>query len=272
MRLGRSALWLWTGLVLLYLMFPVAIVVPMSLSSERYLGFPPLGWSLRWYRTLLTSPDWTSAITNSFKVAIPVALLSVLLGTAAGYGLVRGGFAGKRAINALIIAPIVVPHIILAIGLYAVFADARIVGTSLAVVLGHVVVAAPLVVITVSAVLRGFDTDLERAALSLGAAPLQVFRRVTLPLISPAILAGAVFAFSTSFDELMIALFVSGVSARTLPRQMWEQLQFQLTPTIAAAATLVLVLSFVLLGAAQLIRHGARLVREGTARGKALAA
>lgn len=256
----RWALWGWTGLVLLYLVLPILVVLPMSLSSERYLEFPPPGLSLRWYQELLSSVEWTSAIANSFKVALPVALLSVLLGTPAAYALVRRRFRGKRLVNTLLVAPMVVPHVILAIGLYAVFADLRVVGTALAVVLGHVIVAAPLVVITVSSTLQGLDPALERAALSLGAPPLQVFWRVVLPLISPAIVASAVFSFTTSFDELMLALFLSGVETRTLPRQMWEQLQFQLTPTIAAASVLVLVVTFALIGTADAVRRARRLL------------
>lgn len=266
---GRWALWGWAALVLMYLMLPLTIIIPMAFSSERYLGFPPAGWSLRWFDTVFTSDEWTAGIWNSVMVAVPVALLSVVLGTPAAFALVRGRFGGKRAINTLILAPIVVPHVILAIGLYAVFADLRIVGTALAVVLGHVVVAAPLVVITVSSALQGFDPSFERAALSLGAPPLTVFRRVILPLIAPAILAGAVFSFSTSFDELMIALFVSGVDARTLPRLMWEQLQFALTPAIAAASVVVLVITFVLFGSAEGVRRATSLLARPVTRGEA---
>jgi putative spermidine/putrescine transport system permease protein len=247
------------GLALLtgaFLMFPVVVVLPISFSSEGYLSFPPPGLSLRWYQGLFGSREWMDAMRASFLIAIPVALLSVALGTAAAYSLARGRFRGRRAIRLLVIAPMIVPNIIVAIGLYGLYSDLHVVGTALAVVLGHVVLATPLAVITVSAALQGFDPLLERAALSLGAAPLVVFRRITLPLILPAILAGGVFAFSASFDELMVALFVSGVTSRTLPRQMWEQLQLELTPTIAAASVVILLVSVALLATLAFLRRG----------------
>ncbi len=185
-----------------FLMFPVIVVLPISFSSEAYLSFPPPGFSLRWYQTLFGSREWMDAMRTSFMIAIPTAILSVALGTAAAYGLVRGRFRGRRAIRLLVIAPMIVPNIIVAIGLYGVYSDLHVVGTALAVVLGHVVLATPLAVITITAALQGFDPMLERAALTLGAPPLTTFRRITLPLILPAILAGGVFAFSASFDEL----------------------------------------------------------------------
>jgi putative spermidine/putrescine transport system permease protein len=245
-----------------FLMFPLIVVLPISFSSEAYLSFPPPALSLRWYQTLFGSREWMDAMRTSFVIAIPTALLSIMLGTATAYSLVRGRFRGRGAIRLLVIAPMIVPNIIVAIGLYGVYSDMHVVGTALAVVLGHVVLATPLAVITVSAALQGFDPMLERAALSLGAPPLTVFRRITLPLILPAILAGAVFAFSASFDELMVALFVSGVSSRTLPRQMWEQLQLELTPTIAAASVVILLVSGALLGALFLVRRGLLVTRR----------
>jgi putative spermidine/putrescine transport system permease protein len=238
-----------------FLMFPVIVVLPISFSSEAYLTFPPPGLSLRWYQSLFGSSEWMDAMRTSFVVAIPAALLSVLLGTATAYSLVRGGFRGRRAIRLLVIAPMIVPNIIVAIGLYGVYSDLHVVGTALAVVLGHVVLATPLAVITISSALQAFDPLLERAALSLGAAPLTTFRRITLPLILPAILAGGVFAFAASFDELLVALFVSGVSSRTLPRQMWEQLQLELTPTIAAASVVILLVSVALLASVVFLRR-----------------
>jgi putative spermidine/putrescine transport system permease protein len=248
-----GALALFTGA---FLMFPVIVVLPISFSSEAYLSFPPPGLSLRWYQTLFGSREWMDAMRTSFMIAIPTAILSVALGTAAAYGLVRGRFRGRRAIRLLVIAPMIVPNIIVAIGLYGVYSDLHVVGTATAVVLGHVVLATPLAVITITAALQGFDPMFERAALSLGAPPLTTFRRITLPLILPAILAGGVFAFSASFDELLVALFVSGVSSRTLPRQMWEQLQLELSPTIAAASVVILLVSVGLLGCLMLFRRG----------------
>ena len=251
-RLGHSTLAI---LILLFLLLPLIVVLPLSLSSGSYLSFPPPGFSLRWYRSFFDSRSWTDAALMSVQVALPVTLLSVLLGTPAAIGLTRGAFVGKRVVQALVLSPVIVPGIIVAIGAYFVYARFGLVGHPVALVLAHTCLAVPFVVINVGAGLQAVDPQLERAALSLGASPLGTFRQVTLPLIAPGILAGAVFAFITSFDELLVALFLSGSAAVTLPRRMFDEIRFDIDPTIAAVSTLLIVTTTGLMLLAELLRR-----------------
>lgn len=252
-----------SGLVLLYLIVPVAIVIPLSFSSGLYLAFPPPGFSLRWYSRFFADPAWTGALWLSVWVGLVVTLIAVLLGTPAAFALVRGRLAAARFINGFVLTPVIVPGIIVAVGVYFFYARIGLVGSPLGLILAHTCLAVPFVVINVSAALYGFDERLEHAAMSLGASPWRTFRGVTLPLIRPAILAGAVFAFITSFDELLVALFVSGSSAVTLPRRMWQQIRFSIEPTIAAVSTLMIVLTALLLLTAELLRRRSLRLRRG---------
>jgi putative spermidine/putrescine transport system permease protein len=250
------------GVVLFYLIFPIFVIVPVSFSSARYLTFPPPGFSLRWYRGFFGAAQWTGAAWLSIWVGCAVTALSCLLGTPAAFGLVRGRFRGRRLLNGFILSPIIVPGIIVAIGIYFAYARLGLIGHPYALVLAHTCLAVPFVVINVSAALYGFDERLEQAAMSLGATPWATFRQVTLPLIRPGILAGAVFAFITSFDELLVALFVSG-STMTLPRMMWQSLREDIDPTIAAVSTLLIALSSALLLAVELLRRRSVRLRAG---------
>ncbi len=251
----RALLGGFAGLILVFLVLPIGIVFPLSFSSGSYLSFPPPGFSLRWYAAFFSSSSWTGAAMVSLQVAVPVTLLAVLLGTPAAIGLLRGRFWGKRLVNGLVLAPIVVPGIIVAIGTYFVYARYGLVGHPIALVLGHTCLAVPFVVINVTAALQGVDRQLERASLSLGAPPFATFRQVTLPLILPGILAGAVFAFITSFDELLIALFLSGTGAVTLPRRMFDEIRYDIDPTIAAVSSLLIFTTTLLMLAAELMRR-----------------
>jgi putative spermidine/putrescine transport system permease protein len=243
------------GLVLFFLAVPVFVVIPLSFSSGTYLTFPPPGFSLRWYARFLADPVWTGAAWLSIWVALTVTLLAVLLGTPAAFALVRGRFRGARLINGFILTPVIVPGIIVAIGVYFFYARIGLIGSPVGLILAHTCLAVPFVVINVSATLYGFDERLEHAAMSLGASPWATFRQVTLPLIRPGIFAGAVFAFITSFDELLVALFVSGSTAVTLPRLMWDQIRFNIEPTIAAVSTLLIVFTTLLLFSAEMLRR-----------------
>ena len=179
----------------------------------------------------------------------------MLLGTPAAIGLAGASFPGKQVVNALVLSPLIVPGIIVAIGLYFAYAQYGLVGHSLALVLGHTCLAVPFVVINVTAALAGVDRRLQQAASNLGAPPLAVFRQVTLPLIAPGMFAGAVFAFITSFDELLVALFLSGTGAVTLPRRMFDEIRYDIDPTIAAVSTLLIVTTTGLMFAAELLRR-----------------
>jgi putative spermidine/putrescine transport system permease protein len=252
---GRVLLWVVVAIVLAYLVFPVFIVAPVSFSSAKYLQFPPPGWSLQWYENYFARPGWVPATLLSIRVALITAVLATLLGTAASLGLVRGRFPGRNAVNSFMVSPLVVPGIIVAIGVYFFYAQVRLVGNPLGLALAHTALALPFVVTNVSATLHGFDERLEYAAMNLGANRWQTFRRVTLPIIRPGVFAGALFAFIVSFDELIVALFVSGSGAVTLPRKMWDSLRQEIDPTIAAVSTILITLSIVILLAAELLRQ-----------------
>jgi putative spermidine/putrescine transport system permease protein len=237
-RPARLLLGLFSGLTAIWLLAPVAVLVPLSFTDRQSFKFPPDGLSTRWWDGLINDPSWERAITNSVVIALCVVVLSVALGTAAALGLTRGRFPGLRAANALLLLPLVIPLVVTGAGIYGVFLEWHLVGTTFGFVVAHTVLAVPLVIVTVTASLRGFDRDLEIAAASLGASPLATFFKVTLPLIRPGVLAGAALALITSFDELVIALFIASPLKRTLPVQMFTQLDV-INPTVAAAATLI---------------------------------
>jgi putative spermidine/putrescine transport system permease protein len=230
---------LFGGLTAVWLIAPILIVIPLSFNGAASFDFPPKSWSTRWYENLFTSPDWSNSLVHSFEIALLVVVLATVLGTACAMGLDRGKLPGKGLIRALILSPMIIPVVIIAVGVYAVFLPWRLVGTEIGFVLAHTALAVPFVVVSVSTSLNGFDRRLEQAAASLGAPPVVTFFRVTLPLILPGVFAGAVLAFITSFDEVVVALFLSNPNLRTVPVQMFNTLQ-NVDPTIAAASTLVL--------------------------------
>ncbi len=250
------------SIVLLFLILPLIIVFPLGLSSGHYMTFPPPGVSLQWYHAFFGNRDWMGAAWTSVEIAIPVTIISVLLGTPAAIGLLRGRFAGRGAINALVLSPLIVPGIIVAIGSYFVYAQYGLVGSPIGLVLAHTCLAIPFVVINVTAALQNVDKRLEQAAANLGATPWGIFRQVTLPLIAPGILAGAVFAFITSFDELLVALFLSGTGAVTLPRRMFDEIRYDLDPTIAAVSSLLIVATTLLMGLAEFLRRRTQRLRS----------
>lgn len=225
-------------LVALYLLAPLAIVIVISFSAANFLQFPPPGLSLRWYQNLFTDPAWGDAFGISLRMMIPTAILATLLGTAAAYALVRGRVPGAAAINAFLMMPIVVPSIITAAGLFGLYRSFGLNGTITGLIIGHVVLTTPYVVATVSSALRTLDPRLEDAAATLGAPPLAAFRRVTFPLLLPAILSGFLFAAVACFDELIVSLFVSSARTRPISVQMWSNIRGDVDPTIAAIASL----------------------------------
>jgi len=256
---------IWVGalaaLVFLYLSVPILIVVPLSFSSALYLTFPPPGLSIQWYENFFDRSDWLGSAWLSIWVGATVMVLSTCLGTLAAIGLVRGQFTGKKLINGFILSPLIAPVIIVAIGIYFFYARLGLVGNPLALVLAHTGLAVPFVVINVSATLQGFDDRLECAALSLGATPWRTFWQITLPIIRPGVMAGAVFAFISSFDELIVALFVSGSTAVTLPRKMWQSIRFEIDPTIAAVSTLLIAFTTALLLTSEFLRRRSERLR-----------
>jgi putative spermidine/putrescine transport system permease protein len=244
---GRILFWAGCLLVFAYLVFPITIIIPISFSPSEYLQFPPKGISLQWYKAYLSSEEWIESTIQSLKVAVLTMVFSTVLGTLASFGLVRGKFRGKKIIQMFIISPMIIPHIIIAIGLYFMFANWHLVGKTIGIVLGHLPLSIPFVVVTVSASLYGFNISLEEAALTLGANRIKTFFLVTYPLIQPGILAGALFAFIISFDELIVALFLSGTRAVTLPKRMFDALRFEISPVIASISTILILLAIVVL-------------------------
>lgn len=227
------------GITALWLMVPILIVIPLSFSGTASFDFPPKSWSTRWYHNLFSNPEWSDSLVHSLGIAVLVVVFATVLGTACAIGLDRGRLPGKMLVRALILSPMIIPVVIVAVGVYAVFLPWRLVGNQLGFVLAHTALAIPFVVVSVSTSLNGFDRRLEQAAASLGASPTTTFFRVTLPLILPGLFAGAVLAFITSFDEVVVALFLSTPNLRTVPVQMFNTLQ-DVDPTVAAASTLVL--------------------------------
>jgi putative spermidine/putrescine transport system permease protein len=254
---SRLVLGIVGGLIIAFLCLPSLFVIPVSFTGGSFIEFPPKGFSLRWYETYFTSPGWVAATTRSFVVAILTGCVATVLGTAAAFVLVRQRIMFRMAIITLALAPLVLPRIIIAVALFYLYAQLNLVGTVAGLVIGHTILAVPYVVITVMAVLKTYDERLDHAAWTLGASKWQALRRITLPQIRGGLIAGFLFAFITSFDDLTIALFVTGGGTSTLPRQMWNDLLLQVNPTLAAVSTLILVFVTVFIVLAEILRRRA---------------
>ncbi|RWN91762.1 ABC transporter permease subunit [Mesorhizobium sp.] len=238
---------LFLALVMFYLLFPEILVVIMSFSAGKYLEFPPSGFSLQWYRSFFSDPSWYTAAWTSIQIGVVVAALSTVLGTLAAYGL-SSTLPGLRSfLTMVILTPITFPVIVVGIATYLGLLKLGLLGTITGIVLAHTIAAIGYVVVIVSATLANFDPRLEQAAMSMRAGPFRTFMRVTLPLIRPGIIGGAVFAFLASFDEVVITSLIAGLSIRTLPLKMWEDIRHQIDPTIAAVATLLILLPLLIL-------------------------
>ena len=233
--------------LLVFLVVPILVIVPLSFNEGSFLSYPLSGFSLRWYQEFLGSQEWMRALRNSLIIAPAATLLATALGTLAAVGLARGEFRGKGLVMAVLISPMFAPVVIIAVALYFFFAQLNLLNSYLGLVLAHAALGVPFVVITVAATLQGYDRNFSRAAASLGAPPLLAFRKVMLPLIAPGVISGALFAFATSFDEVVVTLFLASPAQRTLPMQMFGGIRENLNPTIAAAATLMVGASAVLL-------------------------
>jgi ABC-type spermidine/putrescine transport system permease subunit II len=244
-----TRLWLpiFGTLVLVFLCLPILIVAPMSFSSAQSLEFPPPGFSLRWYQALFGNPVWIEAGRNSLILATVSSTMALICGTCAAYVLVRGNFVGRGAIEANIVAPMIVPSIITAVALYIFFARAGILGSFGGLILGHTVLIVPYVVLVMQQAIRGFDVRIEQVAATLGATRWQVLTKITLPCILPSAAAAWIFSFVLSFDEVVITLFVSGTHL-TIPKRMFAELALQVNPTITAVATLLIAVNLLALG------------------------
>jgi putative spermidine/putrescine transport system permease protein len=250
-------------LTLLYLILPVLAIVPLSFSSSTFLVYPIPGWSLRWYQNLVLSDEWRMAAKNSFIVAPSATVVATVLGTLAAIGITKADFRGKALLMAILISPMIVPVVVVGVGMYLFFAPLGLANTYIGLILAHASLGVPFVVTTVAATLQGFNYNLVRASLSLGANPVETFFRITLPVIAPGVISGALFAFATSFDEVVVTLFLAGANQTTLPRQMFTGIRENISPTIAALATILIVFSTSLLLALEWLRgrNAARAVK-----------
>jgi len=250
------------GAVFFFLIFPIVVIIPLSFNSvpfftftEEMLSFDPAGYSLRWYRDFFTNLNWQGAVNNSLIIALFSTLLATVLGTLAALGLSRRHVPLRTTLMAILISPMIVPLIISACGMFFFYSRVNLQGTFIGVILAHAALGTPFVVITVTATLVGFDHSLTRAAISLGASPARAFFKIIVPLILPGVISGALFAFITSFDEVVVILFVGSYEQRTIPWQMFSGIREQISPTILAVATLLVVVSILLLTSVELLRR-----------------
>ena len=243
-----------------FLLFPVLTIIPLSFNSGEFLHYPLQGLSLRWYEDFFLSGRWITAIKNSAIVGFGSMLMATTLGTVAAVGINRADFPGKQLLLALLISPMMIPLVITALALYLFFARIGLNDTYFGMILAHTILGVPFVLITVSATLQGFDRNLILAGASLGGSPLRVFFQVIMPNIAPGVASGAMFAFAISLDEVVVVLFIAGPEHRTLPRQMFSGIREHLSPTILAAATVLIVVAALFMVMLELLRkRGERL-------------
>jgi putative spermidine/putrescine transport system permease protein len=287
-RIWRYCYLTFCGFVFVFLIAPILVIIPLSFNAEPYftftrdmIAFDPAGYSLRWYDNILTfgmtDPDairegdwwsdvwanaqWIHAAKNSVIIAVASTIVATVLGTIAALGLSRPEMPFRRAIMAILISPMIVPLIISATGLFFFYSAVGLAHTYIGIVLAHAMLGVPFVIITVTATLVGFDRSLIDAASGLGAPPLTTFRHIILPLILPGVISGALFAFVTSFDEVVVVLFVASFDQRTIPLQMWNGIREQISPTILAVATILVVFSIGLLTTIELLRRRSERLR-----------
>lgn len=249
LRFNRIVLALCAIAVLVFLCLPVLIVVPMSFSNSSSLRFPPEGFSLRWYAQVFADPRWVRAMQTSLVLAFLSSTLALLLGSLAAYGLTRGRFFGRMALQSNFIAPMIIPSVITAVALYFGLARLDMLGTFAGLLLGHTLLGVPYVVLIMSVAIRSFDARIEQVAFTLGASWFTMFRRVLIPNLLPSTAAAWIFAFVTSFDEVVITSFIGGTH-ETVPKRMFNDLVLQVNPSITAIATLLIGVSLVLMALA----------------------
>ena len=258
------------GLVFFFLIAPLFVILPLSFNAEQYIHFSakmlaldPEGFSLRWYEDMIygTKNPWGLATKNSIIIAFFATIGSTILGTVAALGLSSRHMPYKAAFMALLISPMIVPLIISGTAIFFFMAKVGLAATHTGIILSHIILGTPFVVITVTATLSGFDHSVTRAAASLGSNPVNTFMKITLPLIMPGVISGALFAFVTSFDEVVVVLFLAGLENTTIPIQMWVGLREQLSPTIMAVATCLIIMSTLILVTAELLRRRSERLR-----------
>ena len=279
-RIGYYGFLVYCGMVFFFLIAPIFIIIPLSFNASPFFGFTPEmlqlkpeAFSLRWYRQMLgicreediittvCTDKWMLGTVNSFIIGLSATFLATALGTTAALGLSRPGMPFKGLIMAILISPMIVPLIITAAGVFFFYAKFGLVGTYTGLILAHTALGTPFVVITVTATLTGFDTNLVRASQSLGANTMKTFFKVIMPLILPGVISGALFAFITSFDEVVVVLFLGSVDQITIPRQMWAGIRQEISPIILCMATCLVALSIFLLTTVEMLRRRSERLR-----------
>lgn len=240
---GKAVFWTFVWGVALFLVAPTLITVPISFTTTSGIQFPPEGFTLKWYGSVFSSRDWREATLNSLIIAIATSALSLVLGTAAALALSRATFRGKTIVLGLLLSPLVTPVIVLSVGMYIVFARWGLSGSFTGLIIAHTALALPFVIVSVLASLKTLNANFELASAGLGATPWFTFRRVTLPLILPGVVSGGIFAFITSWDEVVIAIFLTDVSTRTVPVMIWSQVRAMLDPATAAVGAILIAIS-----------------------------
>lgn len=251
----RAGLFLTTGAIAAFLLLPIVFIVLLSFGSSQWLVFPPPGWTLKWYEQFFSNPDWMQAAYTSLKVALLTTVCALALGLPCAFALVRGKFTGRELLYALFTLPMIVPLVIIAVAVYALFLKLGYTGTLLAFVISHVIVALPFTIISIINSLKLFDQSIEDAAVICGASRLQAIVKVTFPAIRPGMMAGALFAFLVSWDEVVLSVMMASPNLQTLPVKMWTTLRQDLTPVIAVASTLLIGLSLLIMIVAAVIRR-----------------
>ncbi|ENN84932.1 binding protein-protein-dependent transport system inner membrane component [Rhizobium freirei PRF 81] len=245
-----------TVIVCLFLILPIAFIAALSFGSSQWLIFPPPSWTFKWYQELFADPRWLYSALTSLEIAAVVTVLSVIIGFLAAFGLNRGTFFGREALRALFLTPMILPVVVLAVALYALFLQLGLAGTTIAFIIAHLLIALPFSIISIGNALEGFDKSIEDAAVLCGASPWEARLRVTVPAISHGIFAAAIFSFLASWDEVVLAIFMASPTLQTLPVKIWSTLRQDLTPVIAAASTILIAFTIVLMVLAAILRKG----------------
>ncbi len=253
----RSLLYLSTAVVVIFMVLPILAILPLSFNGSQFLAYPMRGTSTQWYAELVTMPRWSHAIWNSLVIGVAASAFATFLGTLAALGLWWASFRGKAVLTAFLLSPMIVPVVVFGVGLTLLLGPLGLVRSYTSIIAAHAALGSPFVVITVGAALASYDRNLTRAAYNLGASPTYAFRRVMLPLILPGVFSGWVFAFATSFDEVVIVMLIGGPEHRTLPREMFSAIRENLSPTIAAAATVMTLTAIVLVCVVEVLKRRA---------------
>lgn len=266
-NVGRCGFYLFNGMIVLFLILPFIAIIPMSFSSAMFLTYPPPGFSMKWFAQFFSNPEWNSAMRLSFEVALAATFLSLVLGTSAALGFDKKISVKKIALIrmlfiGLIISPAVCPVVVAAVAKLMFFLDLGLYDTILGLIIAHTVLAVPFVFISVASTLNNVDRFIEKAALNLGASKAQTFFRITLPLIRPGILIGAVFAFMNSFNEIVVTVFITGSNTITLSRKLWNGIQYEIDPMVTVVSTLIVAFSILILFLFSFIRQKSSHISE----------